>query len=82
MVYHKETSTGNWMLLQEYISNVHQPQLDSFSGIEIYNINGILVNRINKSDIGSTYAKFLGYLPKGIFIIRDKDGTRKYIKRQ
>ena len=82
MAYHKETSTGNWMLLQEYISNVHQPQMDSFSGIEIYNINGILVNRINKSDIGTTYAKILANLPKGIFIIRDKNGTRKYIKRQ
>lgn len=79
--YYKETSTGEWILLQDYASGL-RPSVDTaFDGVEIFTVDGKLLRKIEKMEIDSTYAMALAGLHKGIYIIRDKNGTRKFVKR-
>ena len=54
----------------------------NFSGVEIYTIDGVLVKRVSQQNVDTTYGTVLGSLPKGVYVVRDKNGTRKYVKRQ
>ncbi|MCH5311740.1 MAG: C10 family peptidase [Prevotella sp.] len=79
--YYKETNTDEWILLQDYASGVH-PAVDStFDGLEIFTIDGKQLKKIAKSEIDTTYHDVLANLHKGIYIIRDKNGIRKFIKQ-
>lgn len=79
--YYKEVNTDKWMRLKEKTSDIGAAMSTSFNGVEIYTTGGRLIKRIDKMDIDSSYSQYLSQLPKGIYIIRDKNSTRKYVKQ-
>ena len=54
----------------------------AFDGLEIYSVDGKFVKRIAFMDIDGSYADILSSLPKGIYVVRDKNGTRKVVKQR
>lgn len=79
--YYKEVNTDKWMRLKDKASDIRAAMPIPFNGVEIYTVGGKLIKRIDKMDIDSSYSQYLSQLPKGIYIIRDKNSTRKYVKQ-
>ena len=79
--YYKETNTGEWILLQDYASEIRTPMDSTFDGVEIFTVDGKVLKKIARMEIDSTYATVLADLNKGIYIIHDKNGMRKFVKR-
>lgn len=79
--YYRETNSGEWILLQDYTSDILIKETEHFDGLRIYSINGILMKSLKRTDIDDSYLEVLSQLPKGIFIIQEKNKTRKFIKR-
>lgn len=79
--YYKEVITGKWLRLTDQSSGVRATLSPYFDGVEIYTIGGKLLSRIEKMNIDNSYSQYLSQLPKGIYILRDKNGTRKFIKQ-
>ena len=79
--FYKETSTGEWVLLQNQAAGVSLPTDVAFSGVEVWTLNGQLIRRISHDDLEASYSIALSSLPKGVYIIRDKNGTRRFVKR-
>ena len=69
------------MCLKDKASDIRAAMPIPFNGVEIYTVGGKLIKRIDKMDIDSSYSQYLSQLPKGIYIIRDKNSTRKYVKQ-
>ncbi|MBR1787759.1 MAG: C10 family peptidase [Bacteroidaceae bacterium] len=81
--YYKETNTGEWVMLTDTAPNaIRQPDNPVFEGLEIYTINGVMIEKIERGEIDSTYSAVISRLSRGVYIIRDKNGTRKFIKRR
>jgi len=80
-VYYREANAGKWLRLTDQSSGVKTKLSSSFDSVEIYTIGGRLLNRIGKNNIDVGYSKMLAQLPKGIYILRDKNGTRKFVKQ-
>ena len=79
--YYKEVNTGKWMQLLDQASSISKTTAATFDGMEICAIGGMLLKRIDKMDVNTSYSQVLSLLPKGIYVIRDKNGTRKFAKR-
>lgn len=79
--YYKEANSDEWMQLNDYTTGMQVPEKLEFDGLAIYAIDGMLIKRIAAMDIDGSYSGFLSSLPKGIYVIRDKNGTRKFVKR-
>lgn len=73
---------NKWMPLTEYGMGVGQPTATLTNGIEIYSAEGILLKRMKGNCSEQDYSQLLAELPKGIYLIRDKNGTRKFAKRR
>lgn len=79
--YYKEVNTGEWMPLADKRASVHAIERTVFNGLEIYTIEGKLVKRIAHQEIESTYSGVLSALPKGIYVVHDQNGSRKFVKK-
>lgn len=79
--YYKEMNTGEWIRLQNYAAGIHQLLSTTFDGVEIFTIDGKLIHKILRQEIDDTYNTILYNLDKGVYIIRDKNGYRKFLKR-
>lgn len=80
VAYYKEVNTGKWMPLLDQASNITTTKSATLDGVEIYTIGGMLLKRIDKMEVNTSYSQVLSQLPKGIYVIRDKNGTRKFAK--
>lgn len=80
--YYKETNTGEWIQLKNQATGVRATDGMAFDGLEIYSIDGKYVKRIAFMDIDGSYAGILSSLPRGIYVVRDKNGTRKVVKQK
>lgn len=79
--YYKEMNTGEWIRLQNYASGIHQILSSTFDGVEIFTIDGKPIKKILRQEIDGMYNTILSNLDKGVYIIRDKNGSRKFVKR-
>ncbi len=79
--YYREVNTGEWIRLSEMPSGINTSLVSSIDRVEIYSLDGVLLKRLDKFNVSSLYAQILSNLPKGIYIIRDKNGVRKYTNR-
>lgn len=80
--FYRETTTGLWIPLGPHPTGMASEWAENGGRVEIYNTNGVLVRRVERQDIHDTYDIILGGLPKGIYIIRENNATRKFVKRQ
>jgi len=78
---YKEVNTDEWILLTDKATNIRMPEGTATDGLTIYTVNGSTIKHIAHQDIDGTYASVLSNLPKGVYIVRDKNGTRKVVKR-
>ncbi len=76
-VYYKDTNSGEWFLMPDNYTGIASPAIRSFDGVEIYTLEGMLLSRIARSDVEAVYPKVLSTLPRGIYLVRDINGTRK-----
>lgn len=81
VAYYKETNTAEWIQLQNKTSGVWTTTAVAYDGVEIYTIDGVLLKRVDKMDVDTSYSHVLSQLPKGVYVIKDKNGARKYVKR-
>lgn len=79
--YYKEVNTGDWVRLTDKASYINMPFSLPYSGVEIYSIGGVLLKHIESNEVDNVYSQILSSLPKGIYIICDKNGVRKFTKR-
>lgn len=79
--YYKEVNTGEWVQLQDFAAGIHQILSTTFDGVEIFTIDGKLIRKLLRQEIDIKYNTILSGLAKGVYIIRDKNGTRKFVKR-
>lgn len=83
--YYRETNGENgvhWVSLNEYGAGIRQVTATSAKSIEIWSTEGVLMKRLAKGYYEQDYSRLLSELPKGIYIIRDKNGSRKFTKRR
>jgi hypothetical protein len=81
VAYYKEVNTGNWIQLLDRATDSRTATAATFDGLELYTVDGILLKRIEKMDVCTSYSQVLSRLPKGSYIICDENGKRKYVKR-
>jgi len=81
IAYYKEVNTDEWIQLTDKTTNIRMPKGTATDGLTIYTVNGSTIKHIAHQDIDGTYASVLSNLPKGVYIVRDKNGTRKVVKR-
>ena len=81
IAYYKEVNTDEWIQLTDKTTNIRMPEGTATDGLTIYTVNGSTIKHIAHQDIDGTYASVLSNLPKGVYIVRDKNGTRKVVKR-
>jgi hypothetical protein len=79
--YFKEANSDEWIKLSDHPTGVQVPESMEFDGLEIYTIDGKRIKRIAAMDVDGSYSGILSSLPKGIYVIRDKNGTRKFVKQ-
>ena len=81
VAYYKEVNNGEWIQLLDYTSGMKSIKQEGFNGVEIYTLNGLMIKKIDKQDIDANYSDVLYSLKKGIYIIRENNETRKFVKR-
>jgi hypothetical protein len=80
--YYKEVNTAEWIRLIDQFAGVCSIESKDFSGVDIYSVDGKLIKNIARQDIEGIYASILSNLPKGIYVVYDKNGTRKFVKQR
>lgn len=76
-VYYKDTNSGDWLLMPDTDTGIPSPAVRLFDGVEVYTLGGMLLSRIARSDLENIYPQLLSTLPRGIYFVRDNNGTRK-----
>lgn len=80
VAYYREVNTGEWLRLMDKTANIRNTKTTVSDGVEIFTVGGVLLKRIDKMDIDVYYSQALTQLSKGIYIIRDNNGIRKFTK--
>lgn len=80
--YYKEVNTSEWIRLTDQASSVYALERTDFDGVKIYSVDGKLLKSIARQEIESNYAYILSHLPKGIYVVHDNNGTRKFVKQR
>ena len=81
VAYYKEANTGEWLRLAGQAAGINPTICTASDGVEIYTVGGVLLKQIGRENLETSYSLALAQLPRGIYIIRDKAGQRKYAKR-
>ena len=78
---YKETAAGKWLPLTENTDGVRAASLSATSAVRIFTVDGLLIRSFDYSHGLNDYSAFLGSLPKGVYLVSDSSGTRKFVKR-
>ena len=78
--YYHDKKDNTYHALTDYETSAPNVQAATPKLIAVYTTAGVLLKQF-KADEMSDYSSFLNCLPKGVYVIKDKDNTRKFAKR-
>lgn len=79
--YYKETAAAEWMPMTYEKEGIRAAKVESSNQVSVYTVAGIRIKHFNMVEGDSRYASFLSSLPKGVYLVCDRNGTRKFVKR-
>ena len=78
--FYRELNGKRWLPLTDYATAVGKHPAVTKRGLSVYTVGGIMVNSWDTAPDENEYATFLNGLPRGVYIIQDSNGTRKFTR--
>lgn len=78
--FYRETNSAQWLPLSDKQTGMATPSLGKRKCLAIYNTGGLCLKKWETTPAEKEYADFLNGLQRGLYIISDANGTRKFTK--
>ncbi|MBR6180271.1 MAG: C10 family peptidase [Prevotella sp.] len=78
--FYRELNGKRWLPLTDYATAVRQQDVAPVKGLTISTLGGVCVRRWSTTPGEQEYANVLRSLPKGVYVIQDANGSRKFVK--
>lgn len=82
-IYYKGSATGEWLSLTNPAPDIIEGnEVNREEGVDVFTSDGVLAAHLSFAAVHDSYSFVLSRLPRGIYIIRDVSGVRKFAKRK
>ena len=79
--FYYDANINNYVKLTDIMTTINNTEHHSYDDfLRIYNSSGLIIAQLPYKELESNYMQLLRNLPKGIYIVKDKESTRKIVK--
>lgn len=78
-----EVNSSAWVSLTNNTSDINEEMTkNKYRHLSVYTLNGMLLKQYSSAVSQHEYKRYLNQLPSGLYLLRDTNGVRKYIKKR